>query len=53
MIDCEGNCNTCDNGLRTCTCKEEECEHEWIERGDERTYNFSVRCIHCGEDGLA
>ena len=28
------------------------CSHEWRERGDERTANFSVTCIHCGADGL-
>ena len=57
MIDCEGNCNTCDNGLRDCTCYllylvPEVCNHEWRERGDERTANFSVTCIKCGTDGL-
>lgn len=31
---------------------EDSCQHEWIEKGDERTANFSIRCKHCGEDGL-
>lgn len=54
----DGSCDVCDHGLRPCTCKysedakKDECHHEWRERGDERTANFSVTCIHCGANGL-
>ena len=49
------NRESCDNFERFCSGKPIECnycDHVWKERGDERTANFSITCIHCGTDGL-